>query len=164
MTKKFNQYLGKAGHLTVMAEFLMLGWNVAIPEVDIGDDIFVVKDDDGALKKVQVKTAQSIKRNSGFSAQFSISSKKLLNLSFPTVYYVFIVRYNNEWSKPIIINQYDLEEHYRKYMQKKGENIKGNIDKNIIFYFSFEGNEVKCNKQDFSKYINNFSDFPQIIH
>jgi hypothetical protein len=33
MTKKFNQYLGKAGHLAVMSEFLMLGWNVAIPEV-----------------------------------------------------------------------------------------------------------------------------------
>ena len=35
MTKKFNQYLGKAGHLTIMSEFLMLGRNVAIPEVDI---------------------------------------------------------------------------------------------------------------------------------
>jgi len=35
MTKKFNQYLGKAGHLVVMSEFLIIGWNVAIPEVDI---------------------------------------------------------------------------------------------------------------------------------
>ena len=49
MTKKFNQYLGKAGHLFIMSEFLMLGWNVAIPEVDIGDDIFVVQDDSGTL-------------------------------------------------------------------------------------------------------------------
>ena len=55
MSKKFNQYLGKAGHLTVMSEFLMLGWNVAIPEVDIGDDIFVVQDDNGTLRRVQVQ-------------------------------------------------------------------------------------------------------------
>ncbi len=27
-----------------MAEFLLRGWNVAIPEVDVGDDIFVVDD------------------------------------------------------------------------------------------------------------------------
>jgi hypothetical protein len=47
MTKKFNLYIGKAGHLAVMSEFLMLGWNVAIPEVDTGEDIFVVQDDDG---------------------------------------------------------------------------------------------------------------------
>ena len=57
MTKKFNQYLGKAGHLYIMSEFLMLGWNVAIPEVDIGDDIFVVQDDNGTLRRVQVKTS-----------------------------------------------------------------------------------------------------------
>jgi len=57
VTKKFNQYLGKAGHLYIMSEILMLGWNVAIPEVDIGDDIFVVQDDNGTLRRVQVKTS-----------------------------------------------------------------------------------------------------------
>jgi hypothetical protein len=52
VTKKFNQYRGKAGHLYIMSEFLMLVWNVAIPEVDIGDDIFVVQDDNGTLRRV----------------------------------------------------------------------------------------------------------------
>lgn len=40
-----------------MSEFLWRGYNVAIPEVDRGDDIFVVHDDDGTLHRVQVKTA-----------------------------------------------------------------------------------------------------------
>ena len=35
------QHIGKAGHLAVMAEFANRGYNVAIPEIDIGDDIFV---------------------------------------------------------------------------------------------------------------------------
>ena len=39
MKKNYHLYLGKAGHLTVMSEFLTRGWNVAIPEVDVGDDI-----------------------------------------------------------------------------------------------------------------------------
>jgi hypothetical protein len=40
-----------------MAEFLLRGYNVAMPEVDIGDDIFVVHDREGELWRVQVKTA-----------------------------------------------------------------------------------------------------------
>ncbi len=34
MSKMFNNYIGKAGQLFAMSEFLMRGWNVAIPEVD----------------------------------------------------------------------------------------------------------------------------------
>ena len=90
MTKKFNQYLGKAGHLAVMSEFLILGWNVAIPEVDIGDDIFVVQDDNGTLRRVQVKTATATNRLSGFSAQFNVSVKNLRNITNILVHYVFI--------------------------------------------------------------------------
>ncbi len=55
----FNNYIGKAGQLFVMSEFLMLGYNVAIPEVDRGDDIFVVRDSDGNLGRIQVKTAKA---------------------------------------------------------------------------------------------------------
>ncbi len=62
MTKAFNHYIGKAGHLAVMAEFLMRGWNVAIPEVDTGDDIFVVQDENGTLRRVQVKTSMATDR------------------------------------------------------------------------------------------------------
>ena len=55
MKNNYHLYLGKAGHLTVMSEFLLRGWNVAIPEIDIGDDIFVVQDESGTLRRVQVK-------------------------------------------------------------------------------------------------------------
>lgn len=36
-----NLYVGRAGQMAVMSEFLVRGYNVAIPEVDVGDDIFV---------------------------------------------------------------------------------------------------------------------------
>lgn len=94
--KKFNQYVGKAGHLFVMSEFLMPGWNVAIPEVDIGDDIFVVQDSNGTLRRVQVKTSTSKNRKMTFSGQFSASVKNLHNITTSFVYYIFIVRYNDE--------------------------------------------------------------------
>lgn len=55
-----NLYLGRAGQMAVMAEFLVRGYNVAIPEVDIGDDIFVVRDDDGEYSRIQVKSHQPL--------------------------------------------------------------------------------------------------------
>jgi len=67
MKKNYHLYLGKTGHLSVMSEFLTRGWNVAIPEVDIGDDIFVVQDDNGTLRRVQVKTSKSTVRKSNLS-------------------------------------------------------------------------------------------------
>jgi hypothetical protein len=116
VTKKFNQYLGKAGHLAIMSEFLMLGWNVAIPEVDIGDDIFVVQDDNGTLRRVQVKTSTSTSRKDSFSGQFNVSVKNLQNISNIPVHYVFIVRHNDEWSKPVIIRQDYLLNHFENDM------------------------------------------------
>jgi hypothetical protein len=96
MTKRFNLYLGRAGHLMAMSEFLMRGWNVAIPEVDVGDDIFVVEDKSGILKRVQVKTSKTIKKKEVYKAQFQIPLNQLLDIRDTMLYYVFIVRIENK--------------------------------------------------------------------
>jgi hypothetical protein len=103
--ENYHLYLGKAGHLTVMSEFLTRCWNVAIPEVDIGDDIFVVQDDNGTLRRVQVKTSTSTIRQASYSGQFIIPLGQLRNIANIPVHYVFIVRHNEQWTKPIIIRQ-----------------------------------------------------------
>jgi len=94
--KNYHLYLGKAGHLTVMSEFLTRGWNVAIPEVDIGDDIFVVQDDNGTLRRVQVKTSISTIRKNNFSGQFNVPLSQLSNMANIPVHYVFVVRHNEQ--------------------------------------------------------------------
>jgi len=158
VTKKFNQYLGKAGHLYIMSEILMLGWNVAIPEVDIGDDIFVVQDDNGTLRRVQVKTSTSTIRKEGFSGQFSVSLKNLRNVSTILVHYVFLVRHNEEWTKPIIIRQDYLLDLF------ENKNVGSEANGNIVFYFSYNSDKTECSEQDFTKYIRDFVDFPKIEH
>jgi hypothetical protein len=50
MPAKRSHY-GMAGHLAAMSEFVLRGYNVAIPMVDVGDDVFVVDDRDGALRR-----------------------------------------------------------------------------------------------------------------
>lgn len=141
-----------------MSEFLMLGWNVAIPEVDIGDDIFVVQDDNGTLRRVQVKTSTSTERKENFSGQFSLSVKNLRNISNILVHYIFVVRHNEEWSKPVIIRQDYLLDHFEN--NNVGSEVKGKI----IFYFSFKNRKVECSGQDFSNYVMDFSDLPKIEH
>ncbi len=158
MTKKFNQYLGKAGHLAVMSEFLMLGWNVAIPEVDFGDDIFVVQDEEGTLRRVQVKTATANNRKSGFSGQFSVSITNLHNITNILVHFVFITRHNGGWTKPVIIRQDDLLNHVTA-------NKVGSVHKETVtFYFSYPPGKVICSGLDFSPYMEDYTDFPAVIH
>lgn len=65
MTTTKRSHLGKAGDHAVMAELLLRGWNVAIPEVDVGDDIFVVDDNADRAIRVQVKTTEQVARRNG---------------------------------------------------------------------------------------------------
>jgi hypothetical protein len=154
LKKNYHLYLGKAGHLTVMSEFLTRGWNVAIPEVDIGDDIFVVQDDNGTLRRVQVKTSISTVRQSSFSAQFNVPLTQLKNIANIPVHYVFVVRHNEQWTKPVIIRQ--------DYLLDLWQNNKiGSVhDDNLNLYFSYSTDKVECSGLDLSKYFSDFTDYP----
>lgn len=156
MKKNYHLYLGKAGHLTVISEFLTRGWNVAIPEVDIGDDIFVVQDDNGTLRRVQVKTSTSTQRQNSFSAKFNVPLPQLRNIANIPVHYVFIVRNNEQWTKPLIIRQDYLLDYLQNF--KIGTEHNGNL----TLYFSYMEDKVECSGIDFSKYVSDFTDFPLI--
>jgi hypothetical protein len=156
MKKNYHLYLGRARHLTVMSEFLLRGWNVAIPEIDIGDDIFVVQDEDGILRRVQVKTSTSTIKQNGFSGRFKVLLRQLRNLVEVPVHYAFIVRHLNTWTKPIIIRQDDLLNLFET------ENI-GSVHNEVLnLYFSYFDDKVICSKIDLTKYVADFTDFPII--
>lgn len=139
----------------MMSEFLMRGWNVAIPEVDIGDDIFVVQDSNGTLRRVQVKTSTSKDRKASYSAQFTASVRNLRNITTSFVYYIFLVRHGELWSKPVIIRQDFLLDHF------ENNNVGTEYNGNITFYFSYSQEKVTCSGKDFTRYV---SDFPLISH
>ncbi len=142
----------------VMSEFLVRGWNVAIPEVDIGDDIFVVQDDNGTLRRVQVKTSSCTFRQNSFSGQFKIPIWQLKKIADVLVHFIFIVRINETWTKPLIIRQDFLLSYFTDY--KLGSEHHGNLN----LYFKYTQNKVECSGLDFTKYTSNFTDFPIIIN
>jgi hypothetical protein len=158
MSKKNNLYLGKAGQLVAMAEFLALGWNVAVPEVDIGDDIFVVKDETGDYTRVQVKTSSGMIRKTGISAQFSLPLAQLEGAPTPELTYIFLVRYDNTWLRPLVIRRNELDYLVQNLPKKSSEITR------ISLYFVWNDKNVNWGKFDLSQYVSNFSDFPLIEH
>jgi hypothetical protein len=124
MSKKQNLYIGRSGQLAVMAEFLIRGYNAAIPEVDVGDDVFVVRDADGDFTRIQVKAANAHGEDP-FSALFNVSVAQLESLRKPSLFYVFTVRRDGRWQDFILIPQIDLLRFFRRH--DVGAARKGNL-------------------------------------
>jgi hypothetical protein len=99
-------FFGRSGHLAVMSEFLHRLINVAIPEVDVGDDVFVVKGSDDTVTRVQVKAATAKAQANGYSAQFNVPLAQLsVPGDTPALVYVFAARFQNRWSDFVVIRR-----------------------------------------------------------
>ena len=146
MSKRSNLYTGRAGHLAVMAELLLQGWNTAIPEVDVGDDIFVVHDRNGDLHRVQVKTAVAKRHKYGYSAQFNLSLSQL-QMPLDDMTYIFAIRLQDDWKAFVVIERKKIEEYREDGM---GSENRGRL----ILRLRFKGKCITCHDHDLSKYRN----------
>lgn len=151
--------MGKAGQLATMSYFLIRGWNVASPEVDVGDDLFVIEDKKGIFYRVQVKTSQAVERKGdNYSVRFHLPLAQLQNAIDPEIYYVFVVCRNNEWAEKVIISRETLFDYFERYaigtVYKEG----------ITLYFSFQEGKILCSGVDITEFKNNFDNFPTIQH
>lgn len=158
MSKKANLYTGRAGHLAAMAEFLLRGWNTAIPEVDVGDDIFVVRDSDGNLRRVQVKTAKAKRTRFGYNVVFNTSLTQLRTPITPDVTYVLAVRLEDRWDAFIVINRETLDEEHSL------NGIGSERGDRLTLPMSFKNGRILCGKRDFTSYREDWSRFPSIAH
>lgn len=94
-----THYVGRAGQLAVMAELAWRGYNVSVPEIDVGDDIFVLNDANGQLSRVQVKTATGKKlerHNRAYRCQFRINGSHVSRKNSGT-HYVLAGRCGGSW-------------------------------------------------------------------
>ncbi len=158
MTRMFNNYIGKAGQFFAMSEFLMRGWNVAVPEVDRGDDIFVVQDSDGLLRRVQVKTAQASRTANGYVAKFSIPTRQLLSAITPEIQYVLLVRLPAQWCDMLIIDRPTLaaELNFTETMGDGKTTVSVSVKR--------QNNILLCAGRDLTRFNWNFDRFPTIRH
>ena len=92
-----THYVGKSGHLAVMGEFALRGYNVAIPEMDVGDDVFVVNDSTGAMWRVQVKTSVARPQTTSERFGFRIKESSIQTAQSPDLHFVFALRSSKGW-------------------------------------------------------------------
>jgi len=92
-------YIGMSGQFVAMSEFLWRGYNVALPAVDVGDDVFVVEAESGILRRVQVKTAgtgTSDAKNGTKTVQFKLSRAQLnLSGSVSELFFMLLARWDD---------------------------------------------------------------------
>jgi hypothetical protein len=96
--------LGRAGQFAAMAEILARGWNVAIPEVDTGDDVFVAQDDGARLTRVQLKTTVAVPGDACWRANsIALPSRQLLREDEEVpLTYAFAVRIDRRWEFVVV--------------------------------------------------------------
>lgn len=136
---------------------MVRGWNVAVPEVDVGDDLFVVRDAVGEFSRIQVKTANIVVRKNGYSAQFSVPIQQLERSTFPELTYCFVLNGENDWLGTVVISRKELLRLY------DFSEIGSLINDTLMLYFSFKDNCLVCSKEDLTDYLNNFKDFPKMV-
>jgi hypothetical protein len=161
---KYANYFGKAGHLLVMSELLLRGWNVAMPEVDLGDDIFVVHDAAGDLIKVQVKSARIKMLAQKQTAQYQIATKQLNESIRPKLVYIFLARAENKWLDFVVISRERLAACYEE-MNTKKKTAPVDISKKDTLLFDYRADgSVFCRGVNLSDFKNNFDkDFPHLF-
>jgi hypothetical protein len=148
-------FVGKAGHLAVMAEFLLRGYNVAMPEVDVGDDIFVVNDWVEKLWRIQVKTAIGVRRGYGCSGQYQVPLTQLQDIGRTPLFYIFALRWDGRWEF-VALSQIKLEQEYSNF------EVGSLAGENLILYLAFQKRELRCSGRSWQRYRNNWDLWPII--
>lgn len=158
MSGRREFYIGRSGQLVVMAEFLRRGYNAAIPEIDRGDDIFVIEDATGKLSRIQVKSAMGEGKKHIYAA-FNVKRQQLETSRQPELWYVFTAYHEGLWREFLVIRRdilFDLHEtegagtaSQRRYPM-------------VRFYVAFHKDDVRCGGVSLQKYRANWSAWPDI--
>lgn len=94
--------IGLAGEAAVMSEFAVRGYNVAMPAVDKGDDVFVVNHVTGAMWRIQVKTSLGSPRGTSTYYQFRVRETAIHPPTAPASHFVFVLRVDDRWRFVVI--------------------------------------------------------------
>ncbi|MEX2175630.1 MAG: hypothetical protein WD872_14800 [Pirellulaceae bacterium] len=168
-TSRQNPYIGKAGHLAVMAEFALLGYNVALPEIDKGDDIYVVNDASGKLWRVQVKSA-TVQRIRGEGFQVRILESQITTAPVngaPDLHFVFALRQIERWrfivmSRSTLKNYIDEKESQGKpfgHLDDTGRRALG-----LTFQHN-NPNEILCSATSWTQHLSSWEqEWPYLDH
>jgi hypothetical protein len=148
-----------------MAEFLHRRINVAIPEVDVGDDIFVVKGFSPQVTRVQVKgaTAKEQKRSHFVLINVPSDQLKMPQDNPPLVYAFPIRRWNDKdgrWSDIFVIRRGTLFARFNEQAGKEYVDDKGKLYIQLRVVLTADSAKSGPGEVDFQRYRNAWDPWP----
>lgn len=174
-----TSHIGRAGQFAAMAEILARGWNVAIPEVDVGDDVFVAQDDGARLTRVQLKTTAADESGTGtwVSGTIKLPYDQLMreDEAVPLTY-AFAIRCGGRWEF-VVVDRDTLRAAWRSFdthrtdAEARGERKPGRPRKNPegspkevgIQLTLREGTATAWGGESFQRYRNNWEAFELLM-
>lgn len=152
-----TQYVGKAGHLAVMGELCLRGYNVSMPEIDKGDDVFVVKDESGAMWRLQVKTSLGSANKSSRRYQFRIKNGAIQKAQTPELHFIFVMRKGVRTWRYLVMDRAVL----RNYVNNHSVGSKGKEFTQLYVTLDKDGN-ASCSGQDLTSHLEDWDTWPEI--
>lgn len=145
--------------MAVLAVLLNRGYNVAVPEVDRGDDLFVVHDETGQLYRIQVKTATG-KGKRRVSGAFNIAVSQLRTPRMPDLHYVLVLFHPDGRRDFLVISRKELLELWE--IGGIGHATDGG--RRVVLHISFGEDGVLCDGKWLDQYREDWSLWPKVVH
>ena len=146
-------FTGQAGEHAVISKFLIKGWNVAVPQVDVGDDLLVARQED-AYVPVQVKTARARQQRKSYAGTFRLAVQQIQTPRWPDLVYVFAVYHKARWSDFIVVPRRDL------HTLREVDGVGTATGDHLSLRVSFHPDSVRCSGQDWSVFRDQWSAIP----
>lgn len=145
--------------MTVVAKLLHRGYNVAVPEVDRGDDLYVVDERTGEMARVQVKSATG-KGKKRVAGAFNISLAQLETPRQPELIYVLVLYRDGGWRDYLVIPRDEL--HRLHFVQRVGHLT--DHGRRVVLHITFTSESVVCNGVSLDQYRENWQMWPEVKH
>ena len=156
-----SSYVGKAGHLAVMGELALRGYNVAMPEMDIGDDLFVVNDATGAMWRIQVKTSMAKVGTKVISGQFRVRDAAITTPMTPDLHFVFAMRVLTGWRYAVVSRQV-LANYVQAHNMGTQSLVNGVAWRQIYISIEMATGVATCSNQVITHLMENWSTWPEL--
>ena len=155
-----DTYTGKSGQMAVLAELLSRQCNVAVPEVDEGEDVLAFALDEPDVTRIQVKTANAerLKEAGRYAARVSVPLEQLETRSRVELYYIFAIRVEDRWVDFILITRTLLHR-----LSARGVGYLNRRAGELQLYLSFGPDEVTCSGQSWQSSRNAWSILSTIV-
>ena len=152
-----TQYVGKAGHLAVMGELCLRGYNVAMPEIDKGDDIFVVKDEGGAMWRLQIKTSLGTANKNSRRYQYRIRKSAIQTPQTPELHFIFVMREGSRTWRYLVMDRAVL----RNYVNNQDMGSSGAAYHQLYMTLGNDGTVV-CSGINLSGHLEDWATWPAL--